>query len=72
MHKLDSFPNIEIPGATSSGPYSMCSAPTGHGMSGISDEMLTGMDVSISMALDMENGGAVAHNAMALHPFTWV
>jgi hypothetical protein len=72
MHKLDSFPNIEIPGATSSSPYSMCSAPTGHGMSGISDEMLTGIDVSMSMALDMENGGTVAHNAMALHPFTWV
>jgi hypothetical protein len=41
-------------------------------MSGISDEMLTGIDVSMSMALDMENGGTVAHNAMALHPFTWV
>jgi hypothetical protein len=71
MHKLDSFSNMEIPGVTSSSPYTVCSAPTGHEMSGISNEMLAGMDGSISMALDLENGGAVAPNTMALHPFTW-
>jgi hypothetical protein len=69
--KLDSFPHLNAAGVTNVGTFSDCNSTAGHPIPGLNEDMLTGMDVSMSMALDMGNGGGVATNAMALHPFTW-
>jgi hypothetical protein len=70
-HKLDSFPHMNAAGVSDSATFTDCNPNSNHTLSGLNEDMLTGIDVSMSMALDMDNGGGVATNAMALHPFTW-